>query len=94
MLRKIDRLTERYKNGIADAVWRDKSYPCHRMDICPEGDCDIRNYCDYANILERLAAYEDTRLTPKDVAMMVKEKKELEEQVDKLKKENRRLKNV
>lgn len=87
MLKKIDRLTER-TNGVANAVWRDDTYPCYKLDFCPEGPCTSPNICDYAIRIERLAQYEDTRLTPEDIVKLQAKVKRLEKKIKDLKAKN------
>lgn len=67
-MEKIERLTERVR-GVAQPVWYDKTIPCRQMDCCPEGDC-VNAKCDFAIIIERLAAYEDIGLSPEEVATL------------------------
>lgn len=90
MLRKTERLTERdRKTGIASSVWHDKSIPCRRDDMlaaewCPDENCVDTN-CDFRRILDKLAAYEDTRMTPEEViAMKEREKRRRNKNNEKL----------
>lgn len=85
MLSQIDRLTEYNACGMADAVWRDETYPCHKLFICPEGNCNNADACDFAIRIKRLAAYEDTRMTPDDVMRMKDTVKRLRKQIAELK---------
>lgn len=85
MLKKVHRLTERHPSGTADLIYKDETYPCHKQWFCPEGDCSNAKQCDYAKLLERLASYEDTRLTPEDILKLKDKVKRLEKQVRDLK---------
>lgn len=74
MLDKIKRLTERENNGTAWPVWKDKSIPCCQKCLldelwCVEGQC-INTECDFRHIIDRLAAYEDSKMTPQEVIDM------------------------
>ena len=64
LLPKLDRLTERDKNGAPFAVWNDETIPCGKTAYCPVNlnECELQ--CDFGNILKRLADYEDTGRTP------------------------------
>lgn len=83
MLKKSERLTERVK-GVADAVWKDDTYPCHKFDFCPE-ECSHVGICDFAVRIESLCAYEETRLTPDGIERLRAENKRLRKLVEKLK---------
>lgn len=81
MLKDSERLTERDKNGTAWPFWKDKSIPCcqkHLLDDlwCVEGKC-VNTQCDFRHIVDRLAEYEDTKLTPSEIQdLKEKSKKE------------------
>lgn len=84
MLRKSERLTERDSKGNARPAWKDKSIPCRQIHLlealwCVEGDC-TNEECDFRRIIDKLAAYEDSRLKPEEViAMQEKEKRRRKE---------------
>jgi hypothetical protein len=76
MLRKKDRLTIRDpKTKTADLLYKDESIPCRRVWFCPnEGPCTGKP-CDLSIVIEKLAAYEDTRMTPEEVIAMKEREK-------------------
>ena len=71
MLKKSECLIE-WVNGVPQPYWKD-CMPCHHFELCPEGDCTDLHYCDYANILYRLAEYEQTKLRPDEIIKMKKD---------------------
>lgn len=82
MLNHLHRMTIRV-NGVADSYWKDWSYPCRNSELCPSGNCNNPNACDYSRMLERLAAYEDTKQRPEDVVKLIAKVKRLEARVRK-----------
>lgn len=85
MLHKAQRITERSKTGVASAIWKD-GMSCHKEDFCPPPGQECNAHaCDLAIALERLAAYEDTRMLPDDITAMQKEVKRLRAKVKELK---------
>lgn len=89
MLKKLDRLTERDKKGIAWPVWKDKSIPCYQKKLidelwCIEGRCTDAD-CDFRNILNKLADYEDTKMTPEEIKEMKDNYKECRKNYDRQK---------
>lgn len=81
MLKKRDRLTIRYKCGVPDAAWWDKTYPCAHCpyDMNVNRDCTSPVACDFAIMLNHLAAYEETGLTPDDIIKLKNNVKRLKE---------------
>ena len=73
MLSETQRLTERNpKTGLPDLKYRD-GLACRTFWFCPEAGepCHVHR-CDVAIAIERLASYEDTRLTPNEVMLLKK----------------------
>lgn len=85
MLHKTQRITKRSKTGVASTFWKD-GMSCYKEDFCPPPGQECNAHaCDLAIAIERLAAYEDTRMFPEDVVAMKKEVKQLRAKVKELK---------
>lgn len=68
----MDRLTGRIKNGVVSAIY-DEDF-VFRMDD--------ETYSGYLKLIERLAAYEDTGLTPEEITAMKADNERLHKLVD------------
>ena len=85
----MERLTAREESGNA-------YYPhCFREDTCGGGGCaEHSGICEFSEkVCETLAAYEDTNLTQEQIVELDRAYREKCEEVAKLEKENKQLKN-
>lgn len=74
MLKETERLTERDAlSGVARLKYKD-GLNCGNFWFCPEGECNA-HACDVAIAVERLAAYEDSKMTPEEVIRMKEKEK-------------------
>lgn len=77
MLTKLDRLTYRDpKTQNTDLKYHDASIPCRKAPMCPEKGTKCTGFpCELSEIIERLAAYEDTRMYPEEIQKMKEREK-------------------
>lgn len=90
MLDDVHRLTVR-TDGVADVQYKGETYPCFKHWFCPEGVCNSPTICDHAARIERLAAYEDTKLYPHEVEKLKEKAKRQAAQIRQLKEQIRAL---
>ena len=73
MLPESERITMRNASGAVKVKdkYIDESILCFKEWFCPQTESYCQpNYCNFATVLDRLASYEDTQLTPEEIKLM------------------------